>query len=433
MSVRSAGPPQASTAPITGRAPQEATSARGGLKILHVLDHSIPLHSGYTFRTLSILREQRRLGWDTLHLTTPKQGPTASSQDDVDGMTFYRTPNAEGAGLLTQMRLTANRIGDIIRNHRPDLIHAHSPVLNALPSLWAGRRHRLPVVYEMRASWEDAAVDHGTTVEGSARYRLSRALESFALRQADQITTICEGLRGDIAMRGISKERITVIPNAVDAAMFRFGVDADPGLRRSLGLDGATVIGFAGSFYGYEGLDLLLEAARRMLPRHPNLRVLLVGGGPQEHNLKAQAAAIGLQDRVIFTGRVAHADVQRYYGLIDVLAYPRLPIRLTELVTPLKPLEAMAQGRMFVASDVGGHRELVRHGETGFLFRAGDAAALETAIDDLLARREIWPQIRLQARRFVESERTWAASVARYREVYQRALGRYDHAQPIRI
>ncbi|MBK5207300.1 MAG: glycosyltransferase, exosortase A system-associated [Polaromonas sp.] len=402
------------------------------LRILHVLDHSIPLHSGYTFRTLSILREQRKLGWETFHLTTPKHGPTASLQEDVDGMTFYRTPSAAGAGLLTQMRLTASRLGEITRMTKPDVIHAHSPVLNALPSLWVGRRQRLPVVYEMRASWEDAAVDHGTTVEGSLRYRLSRELETFALRQADQITTICEGLRGDIAIRGIPDERITVIPNAVDTSVFGFGVEADPNLRHSLGLDGATVIGFAGSFYGYEGLDLLLEAARRMLPRHPNLRVLLVGGGPQESNLKAQAAATGLQDRVIFTGRVAHAEVQRYYELIDVLAYPRLPIRLTELVTPLKPLEAMAQGRMFVASDVGGHRELVRHGETGFLFRAGDAGALEKAIDDVLARREMWPQIRLQARRFVESERTWTGSVARYREVYQRAQSRYDRTQPIR-
>jgi len=402
------------------------------LRILHVLDHSIPLHSGYTFRTLSILCEQRKLGWDTVHLTTPKQGPTASLQEIVNGLTFYRTPSVEGAGLLTQMRLTANRLGEVIRMTKPDVIHAHSPVLNALPSLWVGRRQRLPVVYEMRASWEDAAVDHGTTVEGSLRYRLSRELETFALRQADQITTICEGLRGDIAIRGIPDERITVIPNAVDTSVFGFGVEADPNLRHSLGLDGATVIGFAGSFYGYEGLDLLLEAARRMLPRHPNLRVLLVGGGPQESNLKAQAAATGLQDRVIFTGRVAHAEVQRYYELIDVLAYPRWPIRLTELVTPLKPLEAMAQGRMFVASDVGGHRELVRHGETGFLFRAGDAGALEKAIDDVLARREMWPQIRLQARRFVESERTWTGSVARYREVYQRAQSRYDRTQPIR-
>ena len=399
------------------------------LRILHVLDHSLPLHSGYTFRTLSILREQHKLGWETLHLTTPKQGPTTSLGDEVDGLTFHRTPNAADTGLLMQMRLTANRIGEIVRSQRPDVIHAHSPVLNALPSLWAGRRNRLPVVYEMRASWEDAAVDHGSTVEGSARYRLSRALETFALRQADQITTICEGLRGDIAVRGIPTERITVIPNAVDAAKFKFGVAADPELRRALGLDGATVIGFAGSFYGYEGLEILLEAARRMMPRHPGLRVLLVGGGPQEAKLRAQAASNGLQDRVIFTGRVPHADVQRYYELIDVLAYPRLPIRLTELVTPLKPLEAMAQGRMFVASDVGGHRELIRHGETGFLFRAGDPAALEVAIEDVLARRATWSQIQQQARRFVESERTWAASVARYRTVYQRALGRYGRSQ----
>jgi glycogen synthase len=398
------------------------------LRVLHVLDHSIPLHSGYTFRTLSILREQHQRGWETVQLTTPKQGASAQREQVVDGLTFHRTPSTVGAGLVAQMRLTASRLAEVIDATRPDLIHAHSPVLNALPSLWVGRRKRLPVVYEMRASWEDAAVDHGTTSEGSVRYRMSRALESFALRRADQITTICEGLKADIAVRGISEDRITVIPNAVDAALFRFGVAPDPELRRKLGLDGATVVGFAGSFYGYEGLNLLLEAAQRMRARHPQLRVLLVGGGPQEQNLKAQVAAAGMQDCVVFTGRVPHSDVQRYYELIDVLAYPRLPIRLTELVTPLKPLEAMAQGRMFVASDVGGHRELVRHGETGFLFKAGDASALEQAIEDVLQRRGEWPRIMAQARHFVESERTWADSVARYESVYQRAMRRYDGA-----
>jgi PEP-CTERM/exosortase A-associated glycosyltransferase len=401
------------------------------LRVLHVLDHSLPLHSGYTFRTLAILREQRALGWQTIHLTTPKQGAGTGEQETVDGWDFHRTPNTEGTGLLAQMRLTSARLDQVVTEMHPDLIHAHSPVLNALPSLWVGRRRRLPVVYEMRASWEDAAVDHGTTVEGSLRYRASRALESIALRYADQVTTICEGLRADIAVRGIPSERITVIPNAVDVNLFQFGAAPDAQLRSSLGLDGATVIGFAGSFYGYEGLDLLLEAARQMLPRRPQLRVLLVGGGPQESNLKAQAAAAGMQDHVIFTGRVPHAEVQRYYDLIDVLAYPRLPIRLTELVTPLKPLEAMAQGRMLVASDVGGHRELIRHGETGFLFRAGDAFALAAAIEDVLDKRALWPQIRDQARRFVEVERTWATSVARYREVYRKALARYDRSPSI--
>jgi glycogen(starch) synthase len=158
-----------------------------------------------------------------------------------------------------------------------------------------------------------------------------------------------------------------------------------------LGLDGATVVGFAGSFYGYEGLDLLIEAVRQMLPRHPQLRLLLVGGGPQESNLRAQAVAAGMQEHVIFTGRVPHAEVQRYYELIDVLAYPRLPIRLTELVTPLKPLEAMAQGRMLVASDVGGHRELIATA------RPASSSAPATprsrgAIDDVLAGAR-WPQI----------------------------------------
>lgn len=392
------------------------------LRVLHVLDHSLPLHSGYTFRTASILREQRKLGWETFHVTTPKQGVGTALKEDTDGWTFYRTPSTDQDGLVAQMRLTAARLDELVREIKPDIIHPHSPVLNALPALWVGRQHKIPVVYEMRASWEDAAVDHGTTSEGSLRYRVSRGLESFALRRADQVTTICEGLRKDILSRNVPDERVTVIPNAVDVATFKFGAEPDPALRTALGLDGKTVLGFAGSFYGYEGLDLLIDAAHKLVPAHPELRVLLVGGGPQDANLKAQVARLGLSERVIFTGRVPHADVQRYYELIDVLAYPRLPIRLTELVTPLKPLEAMAQGRMFVASDVGGHKELIRHGETGFLFRAGDVNALAKSIDDVLSRRDLWPAVRAEARRFVEVERTWATSVSRYREVYRRAL-----------
>lgn len=395
------------------------------MQILHILDHSLPLHSGYTFRTAAILREQRALGWKTFHLTTPKQGFASAESEEADGLLFYRTPAVSGTGLLAQMRLTARRIDQLVDQLKPDLLHAHSPVLNALPAEWVGRRRRLPVVYEMRASWEDAAVDHGTTTEGSLRYRVSRALESFALRHADQVTTICEGLRRDIEVRGIPAEKITVIPNAVDADAFQFGTEADPQLRHELGLDGCTVIGFAGSFYGYEGLDLLVSATASLARQDPGLRLLLVGGGVQEENLRRQAGELGIADRVVFSGRVPHSQVQKYYELIDVLAYPRLPIRLTELVTPLKPLEAMAQGRMFVASDVGGHRELIRHGETGFLCQAGSAEALTQAIAQMLAERERWPLIRRQARDFVERERTWANSVGRYAEVYRRALARH--------
>ena len=396
--------------------------AMKALRVLHLLDHSAPLHSGYAFRTLAILREQRRLGWHTDHLTSPKQGPGTALVDQVEGWTFHRTPSEAGCGLVGQMQLSARRLSQLVSELKPDLLHVHSPVLNALPALWVGRRRGLPVVYEMRASSEDAAVDHGTTTEGSLRYRVSRGLETVALHLADQVTTICEGLRGDISSRGVSADKVTVIPNAVDVTAFHFGAPPDEALRKRLGLEGATVVGFAGSFYAYEGLHLLIEAAQLLLPSHPTLRLLLVGGGPQDAALKAQAAAAGLADRVVFTGRVPHDQVQRYYELIDVLAYPRLPIRLTELVTPLKPLEAMAQGRMFVASDVGGHRELVQHGRTGHLFQAGSASTLAQALQGLLSQRDGWQAVRQQARHFVEIERTWAGSVGRYHEVYRRAL-----------
>lgn len=395
------------------------------LRVLHILDHSLPLHSGYSFRTVAILREQRELGFETQQLTTPRHGAVGAEVEDVDGWRFHRTPmrptrlsTVPGTLYLQEMAATARRIGELSASFRPDVLHAHSPVLNALPALWVGRRRRIPVVYEIRALWEDAATDHGTTTERSLRYRTSRALETYALRHADHVTTICEGLRGEVAARGVSRDRITVIPNAVDTKEFRFGVEPDATLRRQLGLEGRTVVGFAGSFYAYEGLDLLVEAVALLAPQRPDLGVLLVGGGPAEPALRALVAARGLSDRVVFAGRVPHADVQRYYGLIDILAYPRRAMRLTELVTPLKPLEAMAQGSIFVASEVGGHRELVRDGETGFLFPAGDAPALARTIEAVLARSAEWPRIRAQARRYVEAERTWAHSVARYADVY---------------
>jgi len=311
---------------------------------------------------------------------------------------------------------------EVAERVRPDILHAHSPVLNALPALRVGKRLGIPVVYEVRAFWEDAAVDHGTTAEGSLRYRLTRSLETRALKRANHVFTICEGLRSDIVARGIAAEKVTVIPNAVDIDLFDVGGMADPALKHQLGLVDCTVLGFIGSFYAYEGLDLLLAALPQILVKVPNVRVLLVGGGPQDAALKAQAQALGLQDKVVFTGRVPHAEVQRYYDLVDVLAYPRHSMRLTELVTPLKPLEAMAQGRLLVASDVGGHKELIRHGETGVLFKAGSAASLAETIIALVQQPERWPLLRAAGRRFVESERNWTASIANYRTPYRALL-----------
>ena len=398
------------------------------MRILHVLDHSIPLQSGYTFRTLSILAAQRALGWETFHLTSPKHTRPFVPEELVDGWTFYRTPPlGKIVGKLpvlnhvALMQATTSRLAQIVDQIKPDILHAHSPVLNAIPALRVGRARGIPVVYEVRAFWEDAAASLGTGQQMGPRYRLSRMLESFALRRAAAITVICEGLRTDVLGRGIAPEKVTVIPNAVNPAEFTLP-EADPALREKLNLRGAAVLGFLGSFYAYEGLDILLDAMPAMLREMPEIRLLLVGGGPAEPALRARAQQLGIDAQTIFTGRVSHSEVNRYYALVDVLVYPRERIRLTELVTPLKPLEAMALGKVIVASDVGGHRELIRDGETGNLFPADDKDALAHAILRVLRHRDTWPAQLAAGHRYVETERTWAASVARYAPVYQALL-----------
>ena len=395
------------------------------MRILHIFDHSVPLHSGYAFRSLSILRQQRARGWETYQLTSPKQVLDSPPVEFVDGFEFYRTPPVRGFSSripvlreLAQMRATAKRLESVARLVRPDVLHAHSPVLNAIPALYVGRKLGIPVVYEVRAFWEDASTDLGTSKEGSLRYRATRAIESFALRHVDAVTTICEGLRSDIINRGISESNITVIPNAVDVETFATAPERDPALAEKLGLTGKFVLGFVGSFYAYEGLNLLIQALPRILRHAPETRILLVGGGPQEPTLKALTHEIGVADKVIFAGRVPHSMVSKYYGLIDILVYPRLSIRLTELVTPLKPLEAMAQRKMLIASDIGGHRELIRHGETGILFKAGNVEGLAQAVLWALDHRQDWPDQLERARHFVESERSWVRSVANYERVY---------------
>lgn len=401
------------------------------MRILHVFDHSLPLQSGYVTRSLGIIRSQRAHGWQTIHITTPRHPATAAICETIDGLEFYRTPGV-GTTLpvlreLLEIRSTRQRLAELIQKEKPDVIHAHSPVLNVLPALSVGKEFGLPVVYEVRALWEDAAVDHGTTREGSLRYRLSRLIDTSAMRRADCVAPICEPLRQEIVARGIADERVAVVPNAVDRALL--AIDASqPGeaaLREQLGLTGKTVLGFVGSYYAYEGLDLLLRAAAKLREHQVSFSVLLVGGGPEEVRLKQLAEQLSLGDLVRFAGRVNHSEVGRYYRQIDILVFPRKRMRLTDLVTPLKPLEAMAQFKPVVASDVGGHRELIRDGDTGYLFPSGDEAALAARLEQLITDPAGRVRIAAQGRRFVENERTWDAVVKRYEAIYERAHGQH--------
>lgn len=396
------------------------------MRILHVLDHSVPLHSGYAFRTLSIVNEQKKRGWEPYLLTSPKQESGAVLEEEAEGWRFLRTPYTPGrvaklpvAGEVAMMRALEQRLRTAVDEIRPDIIHAHSPVLNGLPALRVARHFDLPLVYEVRAFWEDAAAEQGTSPAGGLRYRATRAAETFVLRRATAVTTICNGLRDAITARGIASDKVTVIPNAVNLDHFKQSPAADAELRQSLGLDGCAVLGFAGSFFNFEGLDVLVRALPLIRAENDAVKLLLIGGGEQEKQLQALVGELGLNESVVFTGRVPHQDMPRYYGLIDLLVYPRLGHRLTELVTPLKPLEAMAQDKLVAASDVGGHRELIRDGETGFLFEAESPEALaQRALSVLAMSAQEGDAIRRAARRYVETERNWPVSVANYEAVY---------------
>jgi glycogen synthase len=398
------------------------------MRILHVLDHSLPLHSGYTFRTRAILKAQIERGWHVAGVTgvrhaAPYQGP----EETADGLRFFRTapiaPLPSPLGEVREIQAFAQRIDEVVSDWAPDQLHAHSPVLDALAALRIAKKRKIPLVYEIRAFWEDAAVGNGTGREQSLRYKATRALETWAVQKADAVAVICEGLADDLVARGIPRSKIIISPNGVDLGLFGTPLKRDAALGKALGLDGADVIGFIGSYYDYEGLDDLIAAMPDLVAARPQAHLLMVGGGPMEAALKAQAEASPVAARIHFVGRVPHDEVERYYSLIDILAYPRKKMRLTDLVTPLKPLEAMAQGKLVAASNVGGHRELIEDGVTGTLFPPDDPTALAAALAGLLDRRSGWDERRRVARAFVEKDRNWSSNISCYAPVYHKLTG----------
>jgi PEP-CTERM/exosortase A-associated glycosyltransferase len=397
-------------------------------RVLHVLDHSLPLHSGYTFRTRAILKAQQADGLEVRGITGLRHTADGPPVEEIDGLTFHRTSGDAGGpvGLREWREIgrLASAIDALCEQWRPDILHAHSPALGGQAALRVAKRRGIPLVYEIRAFWEDAAVGNGTGREGSLKYRLTRGLENHVVARAGAVVTICEGLRQDLVARGTDPARITIMPNGVDLALFGTPPARDAALAAELGLADGPVIGFIGSFYDYEGIDDLIAAMPALVARQPEARLLLVGGGPCEAALKARAAASPAAAAIRFVGRVPHGQVERYYALADIMAYPRKRSRLTDLVTPLKPLEAMAQGKLVAASDVGGHRELITPGETGTLFAPDDPAACADALAGLLASRASWDAWREAGRHHVEARHDWSRNVKRYQDVYQRLLRR---------
>ena len=401
------------------------------LKILHILDHSLPLHSGYTFRSYNIFRAQLARGWRPVVLTSSRHeaswSGTSDNVEEIGGVRHYRTgalaqSTVPLAAELRLMIVLARRLREVIKREQPDVLHVHSPVLNALPALWVGQALKIPVVYEIRAFWEDAAVDHGTYAQDSWRYKLVKAIETWVCRRVASVAVLCHGLREDLVKRGIPSDKLTAVFNGINAEDFR-PCAPDAKCLHAWQLVGKQVISFIGSFYHYEGLDLLLQAMAHLVTTRSDIVLLLVGGGEMELALKEQIQQLHLEKHVVMAGRVPHERIPGVYALTDILVYQRYSQRLTELVTPLKPLEAMGMGKALIASDVGGHCELIYHGHTGLLFPAGDVMALVDALGHHLDDQALRQHLSQQGASWVRQHHTWEQTTSVYKTIYTRVLG----------
>lgn len=400
-------------------------------RILHILTNSLPQRqAGYTVRAQSVALAQRAVGLDPQMVTRAgfplNEGVSrAARRDVVDGITYHRIrPDLEpGLGAERIATETARGLVPLIGSLRPALLQPTTNYVNAQVALALGERFDLPVVYEVRGFLEETWLSRiGDQAGEGDRYHAARAVETACMRRATGIVTLSETMRADIIGRGgIEPDLVTVIPNAVDIERFRPG-PRDSELATAFGIeDDEAVVGYISTFTAYEGIRYLIEAVGLLRGRGRRLRLLLVGDGDQRADLEIAAEEAGLTDgTVIFTGRVPHGDIERYYRTIDVFVVPRTNDRVSQLVTPLKPYEAMAMEKAIVVSGVGALLEIVVDGETGRSFEAEDPVSLADVIEPLLDDPAERARLGAAARAWVAANRTWEGNGRRYRELYER-------------
>ncbi|MFZ0708082.1 MAG: glycosyltransferase [Candidatus Korobacteraceae bacterium] len=403
--------------------------------VLHILDHSWPVLSGYSVRSRDLITSQSRLGQDLAVVTGPLhqvEEPSACDTE-VDGVAYFRTA-VEGrvSRLALQrrwpvirelqvVRLLRDRILQLIDEHNVRIIYAHSPALCGLAGLQAARKRKLPFVYEVRAFWEDGAVDQNRTTSSSLRYSLTRGLETYVVRNADAVCGIAEHIIRELRSRGVAPDRLFHTPNGVDCQRF-VPMPRDCQLADELGLTDAPVLGFFGSLYRYEGITWLIQAVAELRRRGNRFNLLIIGRGEEQERVRAAVHEHALGDCVRLIDHVPHDQISRYYSVADVMVFPRLSVRLTELVTPLKPLEAMSLKKAVLASGVGGMRELIEDEHTGLLFPAEDIPSFCDQAERLLKSAGLRAQLGDNAREYVLREKDWNILARRYQDIYEHVL-----------
>ena len=399
-------------------------------RVLHLLHRSLPHHrSGSTYRTDYTVRAQSEVGLEPCVVTQPgfaaPGGPAPGEPEDEAGIPHYRIAAhpTRPAGVDARLRAYLEGAAPVLERTRAAVLHPASDYTNAIVGLELGRRYGLPVVYEVRGFPEEMrrrwAASSRCTYEKSA---WRREVEARCWREATSVVTLAEVMKRHIVAGGVDAERVVVIPNAVDPTAFR-PVPPDPSLRARLGIaEGAFVIGYVSTLSSYEGLPHLIEAVARLTTEGRVVQGLIVGDGQERERLRQLARRLGVGDRITITGSVPHEEVLAYYALMDVFVVPRTAEITSQLVTPLKPYEAMAAGKAVVVSRTEALQEMVIEGETGVSFEPEDAGDLARVVGELWDDPDRRRRLGARACEWVREHRTWEANASRYLELY-RELG----------
>ena len=397
------------------------------MRIVHVMDHSLPMTSGYTIRAKYLLEAQVALGHDVSVVTSPSQGLEATDEQ-IAGIRYRRTHYLAWESLLVRNgakhlvfgKALGRALSTILDHEQFDVVHAHTPFHVARVARREAHKRKLPFIYEKRNLWEESAKARGKVIGRWPLYNISRAVDRHLTLQADAVCTITQALKNHTVELGARAEKVFVVGNGVDTANF-VPRQAPVGLRSKCAANGNFVIGFIGSFFSYEGLPQLVEAFARLIEKYPTARLVLVGDGEDKKKLDEMVPALGLSERVWLTGKVPHDQVADFYASMDLLVYPRIHSALTDMISPLKPLEPMAMAKCVLGSDVGGIRELLDEGRAGLLFRAGSTVDLERQLERILSGAVNTIELGRVAREHVVKNRQWSHMAQIYDRAYEYA------------
>ena len=402
-------------------------------RIAYVLHNSLPHSSGgYATRSQGVASGLTAAGAEVIAMTRPGYPIDTNSglargqvalEDEVGSITYQRIleiTNKEHA-LVAYVMKSADLLEQRFRELRPAMVMAASNYRVGLMAMIAARRLGIPCVYEVRGWWEVTRASRDRSFEFTDSYQIQRLLEYETAKAADHVVTLTQAMREDLEEGGVPAERISLLPNSCDPDRFE-PMARDQALAARYGIpENVPVIGYIGTFVDYEGLDDLARASVELKRRGVEHRLLIVGNenvsgteiGPIASRIKNIMTDGDAADWLLMPGRVPYAEVAAHYSLLDIAAFPRKPWTVCELVSPMKPLEAMAMQKTVVVSSVRALRELVSHDETGLVFAKGNSAELANVLNRLVTDRELGGRLAAQARSWVLANRTWERSATK--------------------